>query len=70
MKYEIQVNVIIDCTLESPNEYRAKEIVEKGIRTLESYTDLTAEVIDIDFISTRESEGVVDLWEYRKNRET
>ena len=70
MKYEIQVNVIIDYTLESPNEYRAKEIVEQGIRTLESYTGLTAEVIDIDFISTKESEGVVDLWEYRKNRET
>ena len=67
----MQVNLIIDCTLEAPNEYTAKEMVEKGLRTLESYSSpFTTEVIDTDFISIKESEGIVDLWEYRKNRET
>ena len=68
----MQVNLIIDCTLEAPNEYRAKEIVEQGIRVIGSYKQslTTFDLVDIDFISIKESEGIVDLWEYRKNRET
>ena len=68
MKYEIQVNLIVDCTLEAPNEYTAKEMVEKDLRVNINNPD--QEVIDIDFISIKESEGIVDLWEYRKKRET
>ena len=64
----MQVNLIVDCTLEAPNEYTAKEMVEKDLRFNINNPD--QEVIDIDFISIKESEGIVDLWEYRKNRET
>ena len=68
MKYEMQVNLIVDCTLEAPNELTAKEMVEKDLRFNINNPD--QEVIDIDFISIKESEGIVDLWEYRKKRET
>jgi len=68
LKYEMQVNLIVDCTLEAPNEYTAKEMVEKDLRFNINNPD--QEVIDIDFISIKESEGIVDLWEYRKKRET
>ena len=64
----MQVNLIVDCTLEAPNEYTAKEMVEKDLRVNINNPD--QEVIDIDFISIKESEGIVDLWEYRKKRET
>lgn len=64
----MQVNLIVDCTLEAPNEYTAKEMVEKDLRFNINNPD--QEVIDIDFISIKESEGIVDLWEYRKKRET
>ena len=64
----MQVNLIVDCTLEAPNEHTAKEMVEKDLRFNIKNPD--QEVIDIDFISIKESEGIVDLWEYRKNRET
>ena len=49
----MQVNLIVDCTLEAPNEYTAKEMVEKDLRVNINNPD--QEVIDIDFISIKES---------------
>ena len=66
----MQVNLIIDCTLEAPNEYRAKEMVRNNLKHGQVICHYDEKVIDIDFISIKESEGIVDLWEYRKNRET
>ena len=67
----MQVNLIIDCELEAPNEDTAKQMVRNNLKHVQgNYYHYDEKVIDIDFISIKESEGIVDLWEYRKNRET